>query len=585
MRLRTLLLVGGFTTATLTQAQNIAINTTGAAPAASAMLDITSTDRGVLIPRMTAAQRTAIASPATGLLVFQTDASTPIPANQFWYYDGTLWTPLFSSRIGWSIWGNAGTTAGTNFIGTTDAQDFVVKTGGSAAANERIRVLSTGPVILNRATGATGDVFSVYANGTGGLSSPGDYAINGYTNTGAGLYGEAGNAGGLAVVSVNAATTGTSNSLWSEAASPNGRAVVGISNTSNAVIPNGTNAIGVQGQVNGTLAATGQSIGVLGITNATMTTGDAIGVWGETGSSAGTGIVGLTTNSTAAGTTDGVYGEARGGLGNGVYGNATYTGTGSVQPQGVLGRANHANGFGLVARNQNTGGTGSISVGNNEAGNYLVAGSGSAATGTGTGGFFYYTTAGAGQGIIIQDIVGAQWNVGYWTGTQYRKIVGNGTVNTVVNDTEGNRVVLTCPEAPEALFQDYGTGQLVNGTARVDLDPNLVKNILVDKEHPLKVFIQPEGDCKGTYVTNKSATGFDVHELGGGTSDIPFSWSIVATRGDETITSDEGQVRHVSYRQRWGAAPPIMDRRSMLVPQEDGTPRMPATPIQGARGK
>lgn len=281
MRLRTLLLVGGFTTATLTQAQNIAINTTGAAPAASAMLDITSTDRGVLIPRMTAAQRTAIASPATGLLVFQTDASTPIPANQFWYYDGTLWTPLFSSRIGWSIWGNAGTTAGTNFIGTTDAQDFVVKTGGSAAANERIRVLSTGPVILNRATGATGDVFSVYANGTGGLSSPGDYAINGYTNTGAGLYGEAGNAGGLAVVSVNAATTGTSNSLWSEAASPNGRAVVGISNTSNAVIPNGTNAIGVQGQVNGTLAATGQSIGVLGITNATMTTGDAIGVWGR----------------------------------------------------------------------------------------------------------------------------------------------------------------------------------------------------------------------------------------------------------------------------------------------------------------
>lgn len=585
MRLRTLLLVGGFTTATLTQAQNIAINTTGAAPAASAMLDITSTDRGVLIPRMTAAQRTAIASPATGLLVFQTDASTPIPANQFWYYDGTLWTPLFSSRIGWSIWGNAGTTAGTNFIGTTDAQDFVVKTGGSAAANERIRVLSTGPVILNRATGATGDVFSVYANGTGGLSSPGDYAINGYTNTGAGLYGEAGNAGGLAVVSVNAATTGTSNSLWSEAASPNGRAVVGISNTSNAVIPNGTNAIGVQGQVNGTLAATGQSIGVLGITNATMTTGDAIGVWGETGSSAGTGIVGLTTNSTAAGTTDGVYGEARGGLGNGVYGNATYTGTGSVQPQGVLGRANHANGFGLVARNQNTGGTGSISAGNNETGNYLVAGSGSAATGTGTGGFFYYTTAGAGQGIIIQDIVGAQWNVGYWTGTQYRKIVGNGTVNTVVNDTEGNRVVLTCPEAPEALFQDYGTGQLVNGTARVDLDPNLVKNILVDKEHPLKVFIQPEGDCKGTYVTNKSATGFDVHELGGGTSDIPFSWSIVATRGDETITSDEGQVRHASYRQRWGAAPPIMDRRSMLVPQEDGTPRMPATPIQGARGK
>ncbi|MCE3229525.1 MAG: hypothetical protein K0S32_4076 [Bacteroidetes bacterium] len=53
--------------------QNVGINATGAAPAASAMLDVTSTTSGMLIPRMTTAQRTAIAAPANGLMVFDTN--------------------------------------------------------------------------------------------------------------------------------------------------------------------------------------------------------------------------------------------------------------------------------------------------------------------------------------------------------------------------------------------------------------------------------------------------------------------------------------------------------------------------------
>lgn len=54
-------------------AQNVSINEDGSAPDASAMLDISDTARGLLIPRMTAAQRIAIVSPANGLMVFQTD--------------------------------------------------------------------------------------------------------------------------------------------------------------------------------------------------------------------------------------------------------------------------------------------------------------------------------------------------------------------------------------------------------------------------------------------------------------------------------------------------------------------------------
>ena len=64
--------------------QGVAINSDGTAPNASAMLDTKSTTKGILIPRMTAAQRAAISSPAAGLLVYQTD----LPGG-FYYYAGS----------------------------------------------------------------------------------------------------------------------------------------------------------------------------------------------------------------------------------------------------------------------------------------------------------------------------------------------------------------------------------------------------------------------------------------------------------------------------------------------------------------
>ena len=62
-------------------AQSAAINTTGASADPSAALDITSTTKGLLIPRMTTAQRSTINQPAPGLMVYQTDA----PAGYYYY--------------------------------------------------------------------------------------------------------------------------------------------------------------------------------------------------------------------------------------------------------------------------------------------------------------------------------------------------------------------------------------------------------------------------------------------------------------------------------------------------------------------
>ncbi len=56
-------------------------------PNASSALDITSTTQGMLVPRMTTAQRNAIAAPATGLLIYETDG-----AAGFYYYTGATWT-------------------------------------------------------------------------------------------------------------------------------------------------------------------------------------------------------------------------------------------------------------------------------------------------------------------------------------------------------------------------------------------------------------------------------------------------------------------------------------------------------------
>lgn len=75
-------------------------------PDASAVLDMVSTSKGILVPRMTAAQRTAIVSPANGLLVYQTDGT-----KGFYYYNATAWTTVTGANVSLS---NLATTTKIN---------------------------------------------------------------------------------------------------------------------------------------------------------------------------------------------------------------------------------------------------------------------------------------------------------------------------------------------------------------------------------------------------------------------------------------------------------------------------------------
>jgi hypothetical protein len=79
---------------TICFSQSVSVNNTGAAADSTAMLDVSSTTKGLLIPRMTSQQRTAIVTPATGLLVYQTNGDAG-----FYYYNGTNWFLLVTSAV------------------------------------------------------------------------------------------------------------------------------------------------------------------------------------------------------------------------------------------------------------------------------------------------------------------------------------------------------------------------------------------------------------------------------------------------------------------------------------------------------
>ncbi len=146
---------------------NVGIGTTSPDP--SALLDLTSTSRGLLVPRMTESQKNAIVSPATGLLIYETNTATTGTyagtGPNFWYYSGTTWIPFLGG--GWLLTGNAGTTPGSNFLGTTDSEDFVVRTNNL----EHLRVYAAGNVGLTNTNNTSEELRFFEPSGSGSLYS------------------------------------------------------------------------------------------------------------------------------------------------------------------------------------------------------------------------------------------------------------------------------------------------------------------------------------------------------------------------------------------------------------------------------
>lgn len=140
-------------------------------PAASAMLDVNSTTKGFLTPRMTQSQRNLISSPATGLLIYQTD-NTP----GFYYYNGSAWAqgigptgatgatgPSGLAVPAWTSAGNitfgATTTAPT--VGTTSANNMSYRQLGLKEWEVAMSLKTTGV----SGSAGTGDYLFTLPNG------------------------------------------------------------------------------------------------------------------------------------------------------------------------------------------------------------------------------------------------------------------------------------------------------------------------------------------------------------------------------------------------------------------------------------
>lgn len=113
-------------TPVIAQKDNVGIGTTK--PDQSAVLDISSSTKGLLMPRMSLQQRNSIQNPAQGLVVYQTDF-----LSGFYFYDGVEWKTMTTQNSvagvdgDWTLQGNAGTNGSTDFIGTTDGSPLVFK--------------------------------------------------------------------------------------------------------------------------------------------------------------------------------------------------------------------------------------------------------------------------------------------------------------------------------------------------------------------------------------------------------------------------------------------------------------------------
>ena len=389
-----------------------------------------------------------------------------------------------------------------------------------------------------------------------------------------------------AISGSESATSGATYGVYGKNASPAGYGVYGLNSSTTG------NPTGVYGQANG--ANTGSNYGTQGnasgaaydygvyayASNATSTGTnfgiDAIG--------AGTGATNIGGNFSASGaTTSNIGGDftASGTGAMAVYGYigttvttstapaifGTTTATGTASSPGVYGKCASNGNPGVYGGNTQATGVGVGGYGNNATLSTLTVGSGGAFTGLDYGVYGYATATGtssqaAAGGYFASNPTGTYYAyIAYYAGGTQYKIFGTGTVSTIVSDINNKKVVLHCPETPEIYFQDFGEGQLINGKAHIDIDPTFSKNVVVSDKHPLRVFIQLQGDCKGVYTTTETQTGFDVVELQGGQSNVKFHWTITANRADEIMSS--GTISH-NVDQRFEPAPLPVKQKTVL---------------------
>ena len=252
------------------------------------------------------------------------------------------------------------------------------------------------------------------------------------------------------------------------------------------------------------------------------------GMWGAGG---GNGVIGAADENG-----HGVWGVSGGSSGVGVRGQGGVGVLGDVTAgTGVVGRS--ISGPGVIGTTSDPDGTGVVGVLGTSLGAFVernpvsivmvgagVAGhspNGTAIMGTVDGGPNGNGVAGAFDGdvVVTGRILAGRLSV-------------TGHKSALVRHPDGSYRALYCMESPESWFEDFGRARIVRGKTAVKLDPGFVAIVRGDDYH---IFLAPEGESQGLYVSRRSRSGFEVREQRRGTSTLPFSYRVVARRKDVTV--------------------------------------------------
>lgn len=300
----------------------VAINTDGSAPDNSAMLDVKSESKGVLVPRMTLAQRDAITAPATGLIIYQTDN---MPG--YYYNGGTSGSPTWEKVGGLTLpYSGDINSVGYGFSVTNQLEHAIIGQASNATGFvfgvTGISNSSNGRGVYGRAASPTGTTSGVH----GVAWSPEGYGVMGYassvTGINHGVYGLSHSSDGMGVYGEAEAISGTNYGVFGRSNSPDGYGVYG------------EGRYGIKG-----ISDTSPGIGVFG--EATSATGYVSGVYGKSAAAQGQGVFGWATSTT--GSNSGVYGTTSSvTTGRAIFGEVLAT---TGESRGVEGKVTSASGY------------------------------------------------------------------------------------------------------------------------------------------------------------------------------------------------------------------------------------------------
>jgi hypothetical protein len=430
-------------------------------------------------------------------------AIKPCSPNQVLLSNGTTWSCA---------------AAGTGTVtGVTAGTDL---TGGGKSGNITLNLDTTKVPLLSAAntfvghqiiTGNLSDTGNINATGsitgqTGSFTANSSTASVGVTQNGSGVGLLSQSNNGVAVVGLSLATTGNT---------------FGVEGATN------TNGTGVIGQGGTGISGLGVSLGVLGTSSATNGTGvfgsGGTGVWGDSSNGGFAGVF-VTNGGTSGALTIGAEGIA-GNASTGAFGVSG----GSVK--GSLEFSKHAlSGAGVLGDTGQPGGYAAV-VGTSDDTNAGIFYNNSP---NGWTTLYAQSDESSNSGNHVLEAFGSAFG-----GRCYIDVSGNlvctGSKSAVVPvDGGARKVALYAVESPENWFEDFGSGKLINGVANITLESTFSQTVNTGIDY--HVFLTPNGDCKGLYVTRKTDSSFEVLELEGGKSDIDFDYRIVARRkGYENI--------------------------------------------------